>query len=394
MSVNSPINPAGLHDTVLAAIDRPISDATGLPNQAYTDPGFFAFERDRLWADTWVCIGFASETPAKGSARPLSLMGLPLMVVRDQKDQIRVFHNVCSHRGHPLISQRCQLQGAIRCPYHSWMYALDGQLRGTPHIGGVNIHETAGFERSRHGLREVRSALWLDLLFVNLSGAAPALEQHLGELTDRWQQFCGADGFSRLRPAADFGTLQLEARANWKLLIENNNESYHLPWVHPGLNSYSRLEDHYPIFGADFAGQGSYVYDLSGTTGIGLPGFAHWPQDRLKHAEYASLYPNVLLGFHIDQFWAIVIEPLAPDHTRERMQIYLLDEAADGSAYEHARQTLLESWRTIFIEDISVVEGMQQGRHSPAFGGGVFSPVMDTPTHHFHRWAASRLTSA
>jgi choline monooxygenase len=289
MPVNAPIHPPALRADVLVAIDRPISEATGLPNQAYTDPEFFAFERDQLWADTWVCVGFASETPHKGDARPLALMGLPLMVLRDQQDQIRVFHNVCSHRGHPLINQPCQLKGAIRCPYHSWMYALDGQLRGTPHIGGVNIHDVEGFERSRHGLREVRSAVWLDLIFVNLSADAPPLEQHLAELSDRWQQFCGPEGFAQLRPAATYGTLQLEARANWKLLIENNNESYHLPWVHPGLNSYSRLEDHYPIFGNDFAGQGTYVYDLTGTSGIELQGFSQWPQERLKHAEYASL---------------------------------------------------------------------------------------------------------
>lgn len=383
---------AALSDT-LTRIDQPIAEATGLPNIAYTQDDYFAFERDQIIAKTWFCIGFASELPNKGDARPVDLMGLPLLALRDQSGQIRVFHNVCSHRGHLLISRNCQLKSAIRCPYHSWMYALDGQLRGTPHIGGVNRHEAEGFDRSRHGLRPVRSDCWLDLIFVNLSGDAPALERHLAELIDRWQSFCGAEGFSSLRPAATHGDLQLEARANWKLLIENNNESYHLPWVHPGLNSYSRLEDHYPIYGTDFAGQGSFVYDLAATAGIDLPGFRAWPPNKRKHAEYASLYPNVLLGIHVDQFWAIVIEPLATDHTRERMRLYLVGEAADDAAFDADRRKLLESWRTVFSEDIGVVEGMQRGRRSPAFAGGAFSPVMDAPTHHFHRWAARCLRS-
>ena len=378
----------------LAAIDCPITEATGLPNKAYTDPEFFAFERDQIWAKTWVCIGFANEIPEKGDARPVSLMGLPLMMLRDQNNVIQVFHNVCSHRGHPLVSEPCKLRGSIRCPYHSWSYGFDGELRGTPHIGGVNIHDAESFERSKHGLRPVRSTLWLDLIYVNISGDAPALEQHLAQLTDRWQQFCGPDGFSMLRPAKTNGTLQLEARANWKFLLENNNESYHLPWIHPSLNSYSRLEDHYPIFSEDYAGQGSYVYNLAETAGIELPGFPDWPEQKLKHAEYASFYPNVLFGIHVDQFWAVIIEPLAPDHTRERMQLYLVGDAAEDETLDAARGVLLESWRTIFSEDIGVVEGMQRGRHSPAFGGGVFSPIMDTPTHHFHRWAARRLTSA
>ena len=393
MSMYSSVDLATFATETLATVDRPIHEATGLPNRAYIDPAFFTYERDHMWANTWVCIGFSNEIPNVGDAKPISLMGLPLLMLRDQTNAIRVFHNVCSHRGHPLVSQTCQLRGSIRCPYHSWSYGLDGTLKGTPHIGGVNLHEAEGFKRERHGLRSVRSDRWLDLVFVNLSGQAVSLQQHLAELTERWQQFCGLDGFSLLKPAKIHGSLQIEARANWKLLIENNNESYHLPWVHPGLNSYSRLEDHYPIFAEDFAGQGSYVYNLAETTGISLPRFPQWPQDKLKHAEYASFYPNVLFGIHVDQFWAMIIEPLAPDHTRERLQIYLIGDAAEDTASAADQQVLLESWGTIFREDIGVVEGMQQGRHSPAFGGGVFSPVMDQPTHHFHRWAAKKIST-
>lgn len=378
----------------LDRIDRPITEATGLPNKAYTDPQHFAFERDQVIGQTWFCLGFANDLPNKGDAQPISMMGLPLLIVRDQDMQIRVFHNVCSHRGHKLLAEACRLKGAIRCPYHSWTYGLNGQLRGTPHIGGVNQHQIEGFDRSLHGLREVRSELWLDLIFVNLSGEAPSLAEHLSELTKRWQAFCGQDGFTQLRPAATYGRLQLEARANYKLLIENNNESYHLPWVHPALNSYSKIEDHYPIYGDDYAGQGTYVYDLAGTAGIDVPGFKHWPQDKTKHAEYVSLYPNVLLGIHIDQFWAIRIDPLAPDHTRETMQLYLVGAAADELEFDADRQKILESWRTVFLEDVSAVEGMQQGRQSPAFTGGVFSPVMDTPTHHFHLWTARRIAQS
>ena len=389
-----PINheSVALPQATLAQINRPIAEATGLPNKAYTDADYFTFERDHVIAKTWYCIGFASEILHVGDARPVSLMRLPLLVLRDQNNAIQVFHNVCSHRGHPLIAQSCRLKGAIRCPYHSWMYGLDGQLRGTPHIGGVNQHQADGFDRSRHGLRPVRSAQWQDLIFVNLSADAPPLEQHLAELTDRWQQFCSHDDLAKLRPATTHGRLQLDVHANWKLLVENNSEAYHLPWVHPSLNSYSRLEDHYPIFGNDFAGQGSYVYDLASTAGIELPGFLNWPQSKLKHAEYASLYPNVLLGIHVDQFWAIIIEPLAANRTRERMQLYLVGDAAEDPALDRDRAVLLDSWRTVFTEDLGVVEGMQQGRESPAFGGGAFSPVMDTPTHHFHRWTATRST--
>ena len=86
----------------------------------------------------------------------------------------------------------------------------------------------------------------------------------------------------------------------------------------------------------------------------------------------------------------MLLEPLAHDCTRERVQLYFIDEGA-GEAFSEARSKVLEGWREVFAEDIWAVEGMQRGRHSPGFSGGVFSPVMDTPTHSFHCWAARRL---
>jgi choline monooxygenase len=312
-------------------------------------------------------------------------------VLRDKSDDLRVFHNVCSHRGEQLVSESCQVQGMLRCPYHSWTYGLDGQLRGTPHIGGVGVHEADDFDRARHGLKPVRSALWLDLIFVNLSGDAIPFEEHIAPLMKRWEGFWGEAGFELLRRVNMGGSLELRIRANWKLAVENYCESYHLPWVHPGLNTYSRLEDHYHIFGDDlFSGQGSTAYNLADVAGTSLPTFPAWPRDKLRHAEYLSLYPNVLLGLQADHFFAMVLEPEAPDSTRETLQVYYVGDDADSDAFAAARSATLESWRVVFAEDVRVVEGMQKGRASPGFKGGVFSAVMDTPTHHFHRWVASR----
>jgi choline monooxygenase len=284
------------------------------------------------------------------------------------------------------------MQGLLRCPYHSWTYALDGQLRGTPHIGGFGIHEIEGFDRAEHGLKPVRSAVWLDLIFVNLSGDAISFEEHITPLIKRWESFCGPDGFKLLRRVNMGGSLELEIQANWKLAVENYCESYHLPWVHPALNTYSRLEDHYHIFGEDlFSGQGSTAYNLADVAGTRLPKFPAWPQDKLRHAEYLSLYPNVLLGLQADHFFAMILEPVTSARTREHLQIYYVGDKAQNDAFAAARTATLDSWRVVFAEDVGVVEGMQRGRASPGFKGGVFSPVMDAPTHHFHRWVANRL---
>jgi choline monooxygenase len=387
---------AELHELIapeaLAAVERPTAEARGLPNAAYTSAELMRYERDHVLARAWTCVGVASDLPACGDVAPVSLLGLPLFTARDAQGTVRVFHNVCSHRGQQLVARPCRVRGLLRCPYHSWTYGLDGCLRGTPHIGGAGAHQVAGFERTRHGLVSVRSAVWHDLIFVNLSGDAPPFEAHIAPLAERWHDFWGEDGPPRLHRVAGEDALTFEVACNWKLAVENYCESYHLPWVHPGLNTYSRLEDHYHILGGElFSGQGSRAYNLACTAGITLPRLPGWPRDREGYAEYVALYPNTLLGIHVDHFFSLTLEPIAPDRTVERLRVYYFAPQAVEAAYATARRTLLESWRVVFQEDVSMVEGMQRGRASPAFEGGVFSPVMDTPTHHFHKWVAARL---
>jgi choline monooxygenase len=186
--------------------------------------------------------------------------------------------------------------------------------------------------------------------------------------------------------------LVIDVRCNWKLAVENYCEAYHLPWVHPALNDYSRLEDHYCFSDAqDFAGQGSLAYRLSDVAGTRLPRLEEWPADRTHVAEYPSLYPNVLLGFQADHAFAVILTPLAPDLTREEVRISYVGDGATAETYGACRAATHAAWDVVFREDVFAVEGMQQGRASPGYQGGVFSPVMDEATHHFHRWVAAKL---
>jgi choline monooxygenase len=368
-----------------------ISQARGLPSACYTSEEFATRERDHVLARAWTCVGLASDVPAR-HAMPTSLLGLPLAVVADGGGKVRVFHNVCRHRGYRLVTEPCKVQGSLRCPYHSWAYGLDGSLKATPHIGGPGVHEVEGFDKASAGLLEVRSAVWFGLVFVNLSGDAASFESHIAPLVSRWSAYVGETGLHQLRAAKTGSRMEMTVESNWKLPVENYCESYHLPWVHPGLNTYSRLEDHYHIMEGDVgAGQGTYAFNCASREGISLPTFPEWPQDRRNEAEYIALFPNVLLGLQVDHAYAIWLEPLGVARTREVVEITYVGEEALEDRFAEAREKILEGWREVFAEDIHAVEGMQAGRASPAFDGGIFSPVMDNPTHHFHRWVASRM---
>jgi choline monooxygenase len=373
----------------LERVLQPIETARGLPNEAYVSEDFRAFERDRVIARTWFCIGFGRDVPVAGDAFPTDVLGLPLLMLRRPDGGIGVFHNVCSHRGALLVDAPCNVQRRIRCPYHAWLYDLDGRLLATPHIGGPRTGEVDGFDRSLHGLKPVRSEVFWDMVFVNISGGAEPFEDFIRPLAQRWGDF----DMTRIRHPGAAGSLKLTVGCNWKLAVENFCEAYHLPNIHPGLNSYSKLEDHYNIAEeGHFAGQGSHAYTpLLVKGGTGLPQFQDLPARWNMASEYAALFPNVLLGIHRDHYFAIRLEPLGCDRTREHLEIYYVGEESAAPAFDAVKEANLKAWRTVFAEDVDVVERMQRGRHSPGYDGGVFSPAMDGPTHCFHRWLASKL---
>lgn len=364
-----------------------------LPNEVYTDPRTLAAEADAVMRKAWIGIAFEADVPRPGTVFPVDLTDTPLLLVRDRAGAVRVFHNVCRHRGMKLVVEPGRTGRVIRCPYHSWCYRLDGGLDRTPHVGGVGQDTHDELDPSTLGLMEVRSAIWFGTVFVDLSGQAPAFEEAMSGIRDRWSAFPDAAFCS----GGEDSTFDMPLNANWKLAVDNYLESYHLPSVHPALNSYSRIEDHELLVGDDgFAGQISLVYrPVLDADGLGFPkveGLGDYWQTR---GEYIALYPNLLLGLHSDHWFTILLLPDGPERTQERIRIgYFSKDAATGVDFAALREANTRLWQVVFAEDISPVERMQAGRHSPAFDGGVLTPVLETTTRDFHAWIADRLLNA
>ncbi len=110
----------------IKVVGNSIEEAHGLPNECYTSSDYLMFERERIFKDKWTVIGVGSSVPNSGDVVPCNLLGIPLIIIRDKEKKIRVFHNVCSHRGFKLIDEPCSLKNVLRCPYHSWSYDFDG----------------------------------------------------------------------------------------------------------------------------------------------------------------------------------------------------------------------------------------------------------------------------
>nr|WP_281967750.1 aromatic ring-hydroxylating dioxygenase subunit alpha [Roseovarius nanhaiticus] len=370
--------------TDLSSVRAPVETANGLPNAHYVDPAVFEEEKHALLYSQWAGLAVGADVPDPGDAVPITFLGMPLLLLRDKDGDVRVFQNICRHRGMILVEEPRKIEGAIRCPYHSWCYSTTGALVSTPHVGGPGQNTHPAIKRSELGLIEVRSHIWRDVVWINVSGDAPDFEEAMAPIIHRWREFD-----LPVHHGGAGSRFTLEVQTNWKLAVENYCESYHLPWVHPGLNSYSRLEDHYHIEEPDaFSGQGTMVYrQLTNENGDTFPDFPEVGAKWNEQAEYVAVYPNVLLGVHRDHAFAIILEPQGLERTVEHVHLYYSEPQADE--WLKARNSQL--WKGVFEEDIFVVEGMQKGRHVANFDGGRFSPVMDSPTHCFHAWVAGKV---
>src|SRR5215470_9050684 len=166
----------------VSAVQRSIETARGLPNASYVSAEEFEAEKSSVFAANWAAIAFGADVPQPGDAYPVTFAGSPLVVVRDSEGVVRVFHNVCRHRGMVLVERARKVGAVIRCPYHSWCYDLTEKLRSQPHAGGPGINGHEALPKDELGLVEVRSHMWRDIVFVNRSATAPVFETYAAEL--------------------------------------------------------------------------------------------------------------------------------------------------------------------------------------------------------------------
>ncbi|KIC17318.1 aromatic ring-hydroxylating oxygenase subunit alpha [Leisingera sp. ANG-Vp] len=336
----------------------------GLTAEAYRSEEFWQKECQTVLSKNWMFIGFAHQVANPGDAHPVSCAGLPLLTVRGQDGGIQVFHNVCLHRCMTLVDKPKNVGKLIRCPYHAWAYDLEGRLRAAPHFAGTGKQEFDGFDLKEHRLKPVRTHVWHDWIFVNLDGSAPEFEDYAAPLISRLE---GID-YEKLEPIGllDFG----EIDTNWKLIMENFIEPYHVQFVHSSTTDQP-LEDHYTITDGNCLGSAVDLKEEVGTAG-----------SLAVSSRYLTLYPNFILGRYFpDQLGVYLNVPVGPGKMRQYRALYTT-EGQELSAEEI--QGLKDLWWDVHKEDHEMVERMFEGRKSPvADDGGLLSPAWEDSVRAF-----------
>ena len=340
--------------------------ANGLPSVAYTDEKFLALESDTVFAKNWAFVGFVHELVKPGDVLPIELAGKPLLLVKNIKGEIVAFHNVCRHRCLKLVDQPKNTGKLIRCPYHSWTYDLDGNLIASPHFGGTGKHKPNGFEPRKHGLESVRTKVWHDWIFVNLNKKAPPFEKYVKKFS---RQLNDID-LEKIKPVAtlDFG----EISTNWKFLVENYIEPYHVQFVHPKTTSQP-LKDHYTIVDGNCFGSGVDLNEENTSSG-----------NLSVSSRYLSLFPNFIIGtYYPNQIGVYLNLPVDCGRTIQKRIIY----AANGyKITTKEANSLKKLWWDVHKEDHDICERLQLGRASPVSAkGGILSPHWEKSVREFHK---------
>jgi len=201
-----------------------------IPTGRYTDPAFYALEREYIWKKSWLLVGRDEDFEAVGSFRTFDRTGSPLLLVRGHDEVLRGFFNTCQHRGAPVVRDACGAAKRLRCQYHSWTYDLDGTLLSVP-----DRRDFTALDESKRNLKAVRCEVYDGWVFVNEDLGATPLREWLGPVAEEWSVLGGAE----LRA---HGTRIERVPANWKIVADAFLETYHVKTIHPV--SVAKLLDH------------------------------------------------------------------------------------------------------------------------------------------------------
>jgi Rieske 2Fe-2S family protein len=352
-----------------------------LPRRAYFDEDVYQREREGIFSREWCCAGREESVPAAGDYAIVTVAGESVLLVRGGDGVLHGFFNVCRHRGCELVltadlpplGDRAGPSGhfasAIRCPYHSWTYALDGALRTAPFL-----EDDARFSRSDLPLHPVGIGVWGGFVFVNLTPARAAAEgrtlaAQLGDAPARVARY----PLAALRTAH---RIVYDVAANWKVMLENYNECYHCAGVHPELCA---LVPAFKFRGGselDWASgiphrPGAWTFTETGTS-TRAPFAGLDASEQVRH-KGELLYPNLMLSLSADHVAAFTLWPQGP--TRTTIACDFLFDPAEIAKPGFDPSDAVNFWDLVNRQDWAICEGVQRGMRSRMFEHGYYAPM-------------------
>jgi choline monooxygenase len=336
-----------------ANVLKPPLEAENLPPWCYTEDAFYRLEVERIFLKVWNFVGRMDLMPNPGDYLATDVAGIPIIVVRDREGTVRAFANSCRHRGTQLLTGEGNCR-AIVCPYHNWAFDLDGEC-----VSATGMEEAIGFDKKDHALVPLRLESWADLLFVNFDAEAESLLDYLGDLPDHLAAYDLPSLVTTRRKVWDVA-------CNWKIYLENQRESYHIPTVHRESlgDQIAAPLDVKGAWSGSLIGVEQTAAILKGDT-TPFPPIATLSQTEREASLFLGLYPNIYLVATTDCFWWMEIRPRGPDRIELVVGSGFPKETVARDDFDDVVQRYYKRWDTSHDEDNRICEQQQVGMNSP-----------------------------
>ena len=353
-------------------------DAVGLPPEVYADPDFHRFEMEAVFGAEWLCVGRQEQIPEVGDYLAITRAGEPLIVVRSKDESIRVMSAVCQHRAMCITASVDRTDAdmfdppdlqsgtgrTFRCPYHYWVYDLDGQLVGAPEMA-----KTTGFDMADVQLPGLAVEVWNGFIFANFDVDAAPLAPRLGKLDAVLANY-------------DVGSLVTvdpltipDVPFNWKIMIENFMEMYHNSRLHHGIHDFAPSSGAwYSDWETDDAAMFGFNETVEPDGGFNPTFKALFPplpgttMEERQRVVFALVAPSLLMGFQSDSAFWFYVDPTGPTtHALSMAYIFpasTVDLPDFGETLEEAIAGVSNFNRQDMPTNVSVQLGMRS-RYAP-----------------------------
>ena len=359
--------------------------ARHMPGDLYTSPEIYAREVETIFTKDWLCVGRVEEFEKPGAYRAFHIVDEPVIVCRDKTGALHAFANVCRHRGVEVVTGEGYLD-KFSCPYHAWLYDLDGSLISAPHS-----EKSEGFDFTDCRLHEFKLDTWGGWIFVNLDSNAVGLADYLDE--DGVRETAGFLRQESTRLADKFVT---EVDCNWKLVTENFMDMYHTVVIHS-----STFAKHFPLDGFEYrltkhGFHAEYQSLTMAPEGVSQFGAMPWMDETYgswmkgkgvsrNHEHYAFttyVRPNFSIFGRFDLVQPLTYFPLGPERTRITAYTLFPEQHFALPDFDERLRPYRELIRAAIEEDREMVNSLQNGLRSRYFAPGP-TVALEEPIHHF-----------
>lgn len=331
---------------------------------------FLDFERAAVFEREWICIGREDEIPRHGDYLAHRIANVPVFILRQADGAILAFVNACAHRFACLLAGEKGSAKRITCPYHAWTYDCTGQLQRAPYM-----EMKAGFDTAQHRLRRLQCETWEGFVYVTLAAdpakcLSDALEPLRRQVVGRFDMGCYRTVIRE----------NMSWNANWKNLIENFVESYHVPIAHGKTFAQHNkpLQDY--VCGEDSA---HYCYHYAPQEAETGDGAAH-PDNRRLEGEWRRMmvdfcvFPNHLVTLMPDYLWYISVQPEGADRMQATWGVAVPPEVLADVSDEDFPGWLRQFRSYMDVandEDKPLVEALHRGSASALLPAGTYHPI-------------------